>query len=241
MFFYIQKKETDINPNNIIHSQNDEQVLYFINSIKINHPNCDIIQCTNFTTPKIDGVNKIFRHEVDQNKIMESRIYAYSKLNLESPSIFLDTDMLLIKRIPFELFIKQADVFLLKRSFDLEGKIPKIFRGQTYESHLKGTLGNLYPFIGCLVITKNKDFWRDCYSIYKKLGNNYKFWFGDQKILKEIVNKNIYKFAYLNESDFACPPHFISKIKNPFIVHFKGKKSKSLIKEFYNQIYNQVE
>ena len=62
--------------------------------------------------------------------------------------------MLVLKKIPFELFVNKKDVFLLKRSFDLNGIPPMNFRGLTYENHLTGTLETLYPFIGCLVITK---------------------------------------------------------------------------------------
>ena len=65
------------------------------------------------------------RENIDQSKIMEARMFLYSKLNFNTTSVFLDTDMLLVQKIPFKLFIDKAHVFLLKRSFNLEEKPPK--------------------------------------------------------------------------------------------------------------------
>jgi len=237
VFFYIKKNQNNDSVTNVLYGQNENEINFFVSSIKKNYPNCNIIQCSDLDTPKIIEADTIFREKIDINKIMEGRIFSYSKLNLKDTSIFLDTDMLLVRKIPFELFIDKADIFLLKRSFNLDSRLPKLFRGEVYEDHLKGTIGNIYPFIGCFIITKTNRFWRDCYKIYKRLNNNYKFWFGDQKILREVVEKKLYNFAFLNESDFACPPQFILENKPPFLIHFKGKKNKSLIKKYYDHIY----
>ena len=240
VFFYIKKSKKKTSVTNVLYGQSENEINFFVSSIKTNYPNCNIIQCSDLDSPKIKGTDFIFREKIDINKIMEGRIFSYSKLNLKHTSIYLDSDMLLVRKIPFELFIDKADVFLLKRSFNLDGRPPKLFRGQVYEDHLKGTLGNIYPYVGCFIISKNNKFWSDCYKIYKRLNNNYKFWFGDQKVLREIVEKNLYKFAFLNESDFACPPQFIHKNKPPFLIHFKGKNYKSLIKEYYDHIYKKI-
>ena len=237
VFFYIKKNEKGTTSENILHIQSEEDVSYFISSIKKNHPDANIVQCTDLKTPKIDGTNMILRENIDQNKIMEARIFLYSKLNFNTTSVFLDTDMLLVQKIPFKLFIDKADVFFLKRSFNLESKPPEMFRGQYYDGHVNGTLGKLYPYIGCLVIVNKNNFWKDCYNIYKKYNDNYKFWFGDQKALREIVSSENYKFAFLNESDFACPPAYIIKKRTPYIIHFKGKNYKTFIKKYYHHIY----
>ncbi len=237
VFFYIKKNQRNTNTENILHTQGEEDIYYFISSIKKNHPNANIVQCSDFNTPQVDGTNMILREDIDQSKIMEGRIYLYSKLNFNAMSVFLDTDMLLVRKIPFELLIEKANVFLLKRSFDLEGKLPIKFRGQYFNEHANGTLGKIYPYIGCFVIVDKKKFWKDCYNIYKKYDNNYKFWFGDQKVLNEIVNNRTYKFAFLNETDFACPPRYTIEKKPPYLIHFKGKNYKSLIKKYYNHMY----
>ena len=127
-------------------------------------------------------------------------------------------------------------VILLKRSFNVGSKIPEKFRGQTYKEHNSGTLGQIYPYIGCFIISNNNYFWKDCYEIYKNLDDNYKFWFGDQKVLKTIVENKKFNFAFLHESEFACPPYFIDEKKAPYIIHFKGKVTKDLIKKYYDII-----
>ncbi len=239
VFFYIKKNQHKNSLTNVLYGQNENEINLFVSSIKKHYPNCNIIQCSDLDTPKIKGTNSIFREKIHINKIMEGRMFSYSKLNLKNTSIFLDTDMLLVRKIPFELFIDKADVFLLKRSFYLDSRLPKLFRGQIYENHLHGTLEDIYPYIGCFVISKNNKFWKDCYKIYKRFDNNYKFWFGDQKVLREIVEKNLYNFTFLNESDFACPPQCVLENKPPFLLHFKGKQQKSLIKEYYDHMYTK--
>ena len=234
VFFYINK--TISNSNFVIHKHEEENLNYFIASIKKHHPESKIFQCTDLVSPKVSGVDEVFRFDIDQNKIMEGRIFAYSKLSLGETSIYLDTDMLITKKIPFELFTDKADVFLLNRSFNRDSIVPEIFRGQIYKEHNKGYLGQIYPYIGCFVISSSNEFWKDCYSIYEKLEDNYKFWFGDQKVLKKIVENKKYKFAFLKESEFACPPYFINEKKAPFIIHFKGRGTKDLIKKYYDLI-----
>ena len=115
VFFYTKKNGSSTNSDNILHTQNEEDISYFVSSIKKNHPDANIVQCTDLNTPKVDGTNMIIRENIDQNKIMEARIFLYSKLNFNTTSVFLDTDMLLVQKIPFGLFIDKAHVFL----FDL--------------------------------------------------------------------------------------------------------------------------
>ena len=234
VFFYVKNilSESEF----VIHEHEEENLNYFIDSIKKTHPESKIIQCSDLNTPKITGVDEIFRFNIEQNKIMEGRIFSYSKLNLNEPSIYLDTDMLIIKKIPYSLFADKADIILLSRSFNLDSSIPELFRGQNFKEHSENTLGKIYPYIGCFVISNSNKFWKNCYKLYQKLDNNYKFWFGDQKILKEIVENKNFNFAFLKESEFACPPYFINEKKSPFIIHFKGKASKKLIKKYYNYI-----
>ncbi len=234
VFFYLKKQIE--NSKFVIHNYDEVNLNYFVSSIKKFHPNSKIIQCTDFKTPKVMGVDDVFRIDIDQNKIMEGRIYSYAKLNLLEPSIFLDIDMLITKKIPFDLLLDKADVILLKRSFNKTARLPVKFRGQTFLEHQTYNLGEIYPYIGCFVITNTNEFWNDCHLLYENLKDNYKFWFGDQKILKDIVKNKNYKFAFLEEKDFACPPQFINEKKQPFTIHFKGKQSKSLIKDYYNFI-----
>jgi hypothetical protein len=234
IFFHVKKKNSST--EFILHEHDDQNFHYFVSSIKKYHPESKILQCTDLETPKITGVDEVFRIDVNQNKIMEARMLSYSKLNISEPSVYLDTDMLILRKLPYNLLHDKAEVILLSRSFNKDKFVPEKFRGQIYKKHNNGTLGEIYPFIGCFTISKSNDFWKTCYEMYKKLDVNYKFWFGDQKILKQIVETKKFDIAFLQESDFACPPSFISNNKTPFILHFKGKVSKKLIKKYYDYI-----
>ena len=233
-FIFFHVKKTNLTTDFVLHENDDQNFYYFISSIKKNHPESKILQCTDLVTPKIDGVDEVFRMDLDQNKIMEARVLSYSKLDINVPSVYLDTDMLLLKKLPYNLLHDKAEVILLSRSFNKDKFVPEKFRGQTYKEHNNGTLGEIYPFIGCFTISKSNEFWKICYEMYKKLDANYKFWFGDQKILKQVVENKKFNIAFLQESDFACPPTFITDNKTPFILHFKGKASKNLIKKYYD-------
>ena len=48
-----------------------------------------------------------------------------------------------------------------------------------------------------------------------------------------MVKENSYNFAFLDEKDFACPPQHLSGKNRPFIVHFKGKYNKELIRNYF--------
>ena len=68
---------------------------------------------------------------------MVGKIKCFSIFPVDESSIYLDPDMLLMKSIPFKLFEEKADVFLLKRSFDLSNLIPTTFRKIEFPGSLK--------------------------------------------------------------------------------------------------------
>ena len=82
VFFYVKK--TNLESDLVLHEHHHENINYFISSIKKHHPESKIIQCTDLQTDIIQGVDKVFRVNVNQNKIMASRIFCYSKLNLDN-------------------------------------------------------------------------------------------------------------------------------------------------------------
>ena len=110
--------------------------------------------------------------------------------------------------------------------------MPTTFRKQKFPNH-KTKIWKISIIIGCFAILKKQNFWLDCLKYYENLNENYKNWFGDQEVFKRLVEENNYKFAYLEEKNFACPPQHLSGKDRPFIIHFKGKYNKELIKKYY--------
>ena len=210
-----------------------ENIDLFIKSIRKYHIESTIIHCTDIFTETFKDVDIVHRDRFDLNHIMFGRVKCFSSFTINKTSIYLDPDMLVMKTIPVKSFEEKAEVFLLKRSFDLSNKMPTTFRKLKFPNHKNKNLENIYPFIGCFVILKKQNFWLDCLKYYENLNENYKNWFGDQEVFKRLVEENNYKFAYLEEKHFACPPQHLSGKDRPFIIHFKGKYNKELIKKYY--------
>ena len=213
-----------------------ENIDLFIKSIRKYHIGSTIIHCTDISTETFKDVDIVHREKFDLNHLMVGKIKCFSSFPIDKSSIYLDPDMLVMKTIPIKLFEEKAEVFLLKRSFDLSDIMPTTFRELEYPDHKNKPLENVYPFIGCFVVLKNQNFWIDCLKYYERLDENYKNWFGDQEIFKKLVEENNYKFAFLDEKSFACPPQHLSGKDRPFIVHFKGKYNKELIKDYYKYV-----
>ena len=231
IFFYVDIKTDFLSERH--RGIERENIDLFIKSIKRYHIDSTIIHCTDLFTETFKDVDIIHRENFDLNHLMFGRVKCFASFAINKPSIYLDPDMLVMKSIPLKLFEEKADVFLLKRSFDLSNKIPTTFREIEFPNHKNKSLKDVYPFIACFVILKNQKFWLDCLDYFKKIDENYKNWFGDQEIFKRLVNENNYKFAFLDEKNFACPPQHLSGKDRPFIVHFKGKYNKDLIKDYF--------
>ncbi len=231
IFFYVDTKTDNLSERH--RGIERENIDLFIKSIKKYHNESSIIHCTNMSTETFKDVDIVHREEFDLDHLMVGKVKCFSSLPVNKLSVYLDPDMLLMKTIPIKLFEEKADVFLLKRSFDLSNIMPTTFRKLEFPNHKNKSLENVYPFIACFVILKNQNFWLECLKYFEKLDENYKNWFGDQEIFKKLVEENKYNFAFLEERNFACPPQHLSGKDRPFIVHFKGKYNKELIKNYF--------
>ena len=234
IFFYVDTIKGNSSDNH--KSMEREDIQLFINSIKKHHPKDRVIHCTDNLTDTFENIDKTHRERFNMDELMVGKIKCFSRFRIKTTSIYLDPDILIMKAIPIKHIEDKADVFLLKRSFDLDAKIPKTFRKLEYENHVSKFLGEVYPYIACFVILKSQVFWEDCLKMFDDISNNYKNWFGDQEIFKILVKEKKFKFGFLEEKEFACPPQYLSGKSRPFTVHFKGKNNKKLIKKYYNYI-----
>jgi len=234
IFFHIDTKGEDL--SNKHKSITRDDILYFIKSIKKHHPKSKIIHCTDMETKSFNIVDFTHRTEFDTNFLMYGKIKSFSTLQIDRTSIYLDPDMLVMKNIPVSSIEDKADVFLLKRSFNNNSLLPIEFRGLTFLKHKNKKYIDIYPYIACLVICKKESFWKECLNYFKKIEHVYKIWFGDQEILRLVVEKKIFSFGFIDESNFACPPQNLNGNTRPFIIHFKGKINKELIKKYYEYV-----
>lgn len=220
------------------HVGHDLNVNLLVKSIKATNPNAQIIQCSDFSTTKIDGVTDIFRLVSDVNNLMTLRLEIFSKLKLDYPAIYIDTDMLILKEVQINSLLNSYDVVCCQRSFALNDLINISFRGMDLSEYKNKTLGEIYPIIACFTLTKNYEFWYACYENLLTLDTKFHTWYGDQEAMRNIINSNRFKAGFLPESMVACLPEFFNFNDPPISLHFKGAQRKVWMKDIFQQLFH---
>lgn len=208
-----------------------------VDSINLTNPGADIIQCTDLTTPLVPGITKKLRISGNPNEIMSFRINAFNKAKLLNPAIYLDTDMLVIKKININQLLGKSFALMCKRNYTLEGAFIGNQRGLTFHEYDKKPLGEVFPFVACATITKDYKFWSLLSDEILTLDSRFQKWYGDQEAMKNVYFKlkNQLNFGYLNESEFGYLPGEKMSPEPVKIIHFKGNK-----KELMTQTYNKL-
>lgn len=196
-------------------------------SIKKFNPESKIFYITDKKSKDIEGVTNTIRIESSTKDLMVSRLLGFFQLKLNSPAIYIDTDVLIINKIPNELF-NQNDVYLCKRSFGIDILINPSFKGINLSEYKDKTFGEVYPFVACFTYTANYKFWEECYKILINLNKKFHYWYGDQEALRIINDQKKFNIGYLDESLICSPPEIINKNK-VYSIHFKGFQRKKLM------------
>ena len=222
---------------------NTDQANMFCESVKkIFDQSAEIIQISDAKSRKAKGIDKIFRSsQFKKESIMLSRMIGYSQLlRLEpKPTVFFDTDMLIMKR--FRINFNGKPILCL-RSYDKQKLLKEYpYRTQStktirFPEHKGQLLGDLYPYVGCFYADTSDIFLNKAIKIYESLHKKYHFWFGDQIALREAAkNTNI---LTIDESKIACDPSEYNGLqKEAIAIHFKGSKNKELMKDTFERIF----
>jgi hypothetical protein len=209
-----------------------------IKSIRHHIPDAFIIQSTDLSTAAIDGVDKIWRYDGDISNLMTFRLESNANLNIKEQTIFLDTDMLMLKNFTLSNFVNH-DVVLCEREFGLNGIVNTKYNGMNMTMYENKSFKEVWPFLGCLNITKDNSFWEGCSDILKNLDPQFHFWYGDQEAIKIFVRDNpLLNYGIAKESFFACLPEYIDLKNLPYIAHFKGKARKELMLKMANELFS---
>jgi hypothetical protein len=198
-------------------------------SIKKFNPDSKIFYITDKKSKNIEGVTNTFRIDCNTKDLSIARALGYFQLKLNSPAIYIDTDVLITKNIPNELF-KQNEVYLCKRTYSLDIIINHMWMGD-YSEYKGKTIGEVYPFIGCFIYTANYKFWEECYKVHINLHKKFHYWYGDQVSLKKIDEQKKFNIGYLDESLICSPPEMINKDNKDkvYSIHFKGPNRKKFM------------
>jgi hypothetical protein len=196
-------------------------------SIKKFNPDSKIFCITDKKSKNIEGVTNTFRIDCNTKDLSIARALGYFQLKLNSPAIYIDSDVLITKSIPNELF-NQNDLYLCKRSFMIDSIINTSFKNMDLSEYKDKTLGEIYPFIACFTYAANYKFWEECYKIHINLHKKFHYWYGDQVSFKIIDEQKKFNIGYLDESLICSPPEIINKNK-VYSIHFKGLHRKKLM------------
>jgi len=218
-----------------LHVGSDIRPYFLVKSIRKFFKNAKIIQCSDPLTKQVDGVDEVLRHDGDISNLMTFRLEAFSLIDTKKQSVFLDTDMLVLKEFNLDNYF-ESDAALCKRSFGLDSVINTSFRGMDLSEYKNQTLGTVYPYLACFILVQSKEFWKEADTILKLLDNKFHFWYGDQEALKKIAASNKFKISTVEEAIFACLPEEINHSLLPNLIHFKGPSRKSLMIDMANQM-----
>lgn len=208
------------------HVGNDISPSLLCKSILRQMPNAEIIQCSDNISKRIEGVTDIFRFDGDVNNLMTYRLQCFASLDIKKPTIYLDTDILVLNRIDPDELLGAEDVALCERVFDRNNFINTSLRGMDLSEYSGRTLGQVYPFVACFTITKSNSYWRDCYENLFFLDKKFHYWYGDQEAMRNVFKTQKYKTLLVPESKVACLPEHFSEKYAPLALHFKGEKRK---------------
>jgi hypothetical protein len=204
-----------------------------VKSIRKETHDARIIQCTNADSLKVNGVDEIFRSEAASDNLMTFRLKAFRDLGLESPAVYLDTDMIMLRPIDPSILLEEFDAVVCERSFDKNERfVQLIYRDFDFHCYKGKTMMEAHPYIACFTITRNYKFWDTAYEILMTMPSMFHAWFGDQEAIKCIVESGTLRIKKVPEATYAClPERAISLASKPRLLHFKGPERKSWMQE----------
>jgi hypothetical protein len=200
-----------------------------VKSLLRHNPDAFITMYTDKDTPDVMGITRRVESEVDRDNLMYSRVKAYAETYASgiSPVMYLDTDMLVQDKIVVkELLELHRDVAFLRREFHRDAIFNVEQRGLRFDEYEGKTIDEVYPYVGCTVVAKNPQVWKNLLAIYEGLDEKFKRWYGDQEALRIYAEKYPERVSHMAESTYGCLPE--RKTDDAKILHYKGEARKKL-------------
>ena len=221
-----------------LHVGDDIYTSIFAKSVKRVMPDAELIQCTDRSTPIIEGVDDVLRHSGDTSNLMTFRTECFSKITTSDTAIFLDTDMLLLQAINVEYLMGGFDIIACRRSFQRDTPVNTSFKGMDLAEYADSTLDQAWPYLACFTAVKDCDYWMSCNeALTSQIPEKFKFWYGDQEAIKMVLRSGEYKYGVIPEHIVACLPDLHSNdMPKPLALHFKGDARKQMMHSIASQL-----
>lgn len=205
-----------------------------VSSIRKYNLNSKIVHLTDLDSPEVAGVDECYRIDGEKNNLMTFRLKAHASYPINDVSVYLDCDMLAIRK--FDLKLNGKQIIVCRREFNKSGKFNINIHGMNLQEHSGKSLDQVYPYLACFVMTKNNAFWINAYEHLLKLDEKYHFWYGDQEVIRGLISddKSI-SFGIASEAKVACLPEFWEPKLKSYFLHFKGPRKHNML-EWFNLI-----
>jgi hypothetical protein len=202
-----------------------------------------IYQLSDIKTECIKGVDETLRDELP-NEIMLARLKAYSLIDTQNTTLFLDADSLLINKLKLPDFNK-FKALLVRR--DDQVSILNHNYPEYYPEFFNQKIIDIMPILFGLIITPNGGkLFNELLEIAIKLPDRFHRWYGDQMAMAYEWNKNKDDYLLIKQEEYlfvtrtALKKHQLehlvqNKVK---IITFKGPKSKQFIPETLKELIN---
>jgi tetratricopeptide (TPR) repeat protein len=200
-----------------------------VKSLLRHNPDAYITMYTDKDTPDVMGITRRVDTAVNREELCYHRVKAYAETYASSilPAMYLDTDMLVQGEIVVkDLLEPHRDVAFLRREFQRDGVFNVDQRGINFSEYEGKTIDEVYPYVGCTIVAKNPQVWKDLLAIYDALDPKFRKWYGDQEALRIYAEKYPERVSEINESVYGCLPEH--KTDDAKILHFKGEARKKL-------------
>jgi len=200
-----------------------------VKSLLRHNPDAFITMYTDCYTPDVMGITRRVESEVNREELCYHRVKAYAETYASSilPAMYLDTDMLVQSKIVVkDLLEPYKDVVFLRREFQRDAIFNVEQRGLRFDEYEGKTIDEVYPYVGCTIVAKNPQVWKDLLAIYDALDPKFRRWYGDQEALRIYAEKYPERVSEINESVYGCLPEH--KTDDAKILHFKGEARKKL-------------
>lgn len=196
-------------------------------SIKKIYPNSSVIDVRGRGQPVIENTDYSEIWDFPEGNIMyddvAAKVFVQEKYG---PTLFIDTDMLLLKKIDNFIEIGNFDISVTKRT---EKSMLKVLN---YESHkdrfpdlVNKTLGETMPFNAGIYFCKNLNTIKYMLSTFDKMNKEYFVWYGNQVALNEMIRSKIFKIKIFDSLVYNYTPlNSDEDFSMRSILHFKGSK-----------------
>jgi len=200
-----------------------------VKSLLRHNPDAFITMYTDCYTPDVMGITRRVESEVNREELCYHRVKAYAETYVSSilPTMYLDTDMLVQDKIVVKDLLEQhKNVTFLRREFQRDAIFNVDQRGINFSEYEGKTIDEVYPYVGCTIVAKNPQVWKDLLAIYDALDPKFRRWYGDQEALRIYAEKYPERVSEMHESVYGCLPEH--KTNDAKILHFKGEARKKL-------------